>query len=54
MAFRDYLRANRDAAKTYGLLKKRLADRFGSDRDGYSNAKTAFIAKALSMRSRNS
>ncbi|MER8395184.1 GrpB family protein [Mesorhizobium sp. M1340] len=54
IVFRDYLRANPDVAKTYGLLKKRLADRFGSDREGYSNAKTAFIAEALSKRSRNS
>ncbi|MER9305483.1 GrpB family protein [Mesorhizobium sp. M0496] len=54
IAFRDYLRANPDEARTYGLLKTRLADRFGSDREGYSNAKTAFIAEALSKQSRNS
>ncbi|QKD19609.1 GrpB family protein [Mesorhizobium sp. NZP2077] len=54
IAFRDYLRANPDAAKTYGLLKKGLADRFGADREGYSNAKTAFVCRALSKRSRNS
>ncbi|ESW67085.1 GrpB family protein [Mesorhizobium sp. M1339] len=50
IAFRDYLRANPNLAKRYGFLKKRLADRFGSDREGYSNAKTAFIAEALSKR----
>jgi len=54
IAFRDYLRANPDAARAYGLLKKRLANRFGSDREGYTNAKTAFIADVLSALSRKS
>ncbi|MFJ6328833.1 GrpB family protein [Rhizobium sp. NPDC092011] len=48
IAFRDYLRTNPGAAKAYGLLKKRLADRFGSDRQGYSQAKTTFIVESLS------
>lgn len=54
IAFRDYLRADPGAARTYGLLKQRLSDRFGSDREGYTNAKTAFITDALSMLSRKS
>jgi GrpB-like predicted nucleotidyltransferase (UPF0157 family) len=54
IAFRDYLRANPDAAQAYGLLKQRLSDRFGSDRESYTNAKTVFISDALSMLPRNS
>jgi GrpB-like predicted nucleotidyltransferase (UPF0157 family) len=48
IAFRDYLRANPEAAKAYGALKKRLAEKFGEDREGYTEAKSAFIAEALS------
>jgi len=48
IAFRDYLRANPAEAASYGALKERLALRFGNDRDGYTDAKSAFIAEALS------
>lgn len=41
--FRDYLRTHPDAAREYGELKRRLAAAYGTDRDGYTNAKTAFI-----------
>jgi len=34
IAFRDYFCANPDEAERYGILKKRLAVRFGNDRDG--------------------
>jgi len=47
LAFRDYLRANPTEAATYGALKKRLAAQFGSDRDGYTDAKSDFIAGVL-------
>jgi GrpB-like predicted nucleotidyltransferase (UPF0157 family) len=47
LAFRDYLRADPAAAQAYGDLKHDLAQRFGSDRDGYSRAKTAFVEQAL-------
>ena len=43
LAFRDYLRANPEAVAEYDRLKRQLAARFGSDRDGYTNAKTDFI-----------
>jgi GrpB-like predicted nucleotidyltransferase (UPF0157 family) len=47
LAFRDYLRAHPDQAAAYGNLKQRLAQQFRHDRDGYCNAKAAFIAEAL-------
>jgi len=43
IAFRDYLRAHPDTARQYDCLKRELAARFGSDREGYTEAKTAFI-----------
>ena len=43
LAFRDYLRANPEAADEYNMLKRRLADQYGEDRVGYTDAKTVFI-----------
>lgn len=43
IAFRDYLRTHPEALRRYDLLKRELAQRFGSDREGYTNAKTEFI-----------
>lgn len=43
LAFRDYLRAHPAAAREYGDLKRRLAATHGSDRDAYTQAKTAFV-----------
>lgn len=43
LLFRDYLRSHPDVARQYFLLKKELAERYGSDREGYAEAKTAFI-----------
>jgi GrpB-like predicted nucleotidyltransferase (UPF0157 family) len=54
IAFRDYLRGNADVARAYGALKKHLADKFRTDREGYANAKSAFIAETLSGLSRQS
>jgi GrpB-like predicted nucleotidyltransferase (UPF0157 family) len=48
LRFRDALRADAALAAEYGLLKRHLAARFGSDRDGYCEAKTGFIRAALS------
>lgn len=47
LMFRDHLRAHADAAAAYALLKRRLADRFGADREAYTNAKTPFIEASL-------
>lgn len=41
--FRDYLRAHPARADAYGALKRELAVRFGADREGYTDAKSAFI-----------
>jgi len=43
MAFRDYLRTHPETAQQYYELKKELASKYGSDREGYTNAKTSFI-----------
>jgi GrpB-like predicted nucleotidyltransferase (UPF0157 family) len=43
LLFRDFLRAHPDAAQQYFRLKKRLAAKHGSDRIGYTEAKTSFI-----------
>jgi GrpB-like predicted nucleotidyltransferase (UPF0157 family) len=47
LAFRDHLRANRSDALAYANLKRELADRFGTDREGYSQAKTTFVEGVL-------
>jgi len=49
IAFRDYLRSNPIEAARYGALKERLAMQFSCDRDGYTDAKSAFIAEALAV-----
>ena len=43
LLFRDFLRGRPEVATQYYQLKKRLAARYGSDREGYTEAKTAFI-----------
>jgi GrpB-like predicted nucleotidyltransferase (UPF0157 family) len=49
LAFRDYLRAHGDVASAYASLKRRLAQKFEHDRDGYTHAKTAFILATLRL-----
>lgn len=41
--FRDFLRTHPDVAKQYYKLKKKLATKYGSNRIGYTEAKTSFI-----------
>src|SRR5262249_41849815 len=48
IAFRDLLRADPETAADYLALKRRLATEFEHDRDRYTDAKTEFIARALS------
>ncbi len=43
LLFRDWLRRHPEDAQDYFRLKKELADRFGRDREGYTEAKTGFI-----------
>jgi GrpB-like predicted nucleotidyltransferase (UPF0157 family) len=55
LLFRDWLRLHPQDAQYYFRLKQELAGRFGRDREGYTEAKTAFIesivARARSARS---
>jgi GrpB-like predicted nucleotidyltransferase (UPF0157 family) len=47
LVFRDYLTAHPSVATEYAELKQRLAVRFAEDRDGYTQAKTAFVQDVL-------
>ena len=47
MLFRDFLRTHPDVAEQYYELKKELAAKYGSDRIGYTNAKTSFIKSVI-------
>lgn len=47
LLFRNFLRRRPDVASDYCELKRRLAADYGTDRDGYARAKTAFIEAAL-------
>lgn len=43
LLFRDYLRLHPEAARQYESLKRDLAVRFRTDREGYTTAKKAYI-----------
>jgi GrpB-like predicted nucleotidyltransferase (UPF0157 family) len=47
LAFRDFLRSNREAVGEYAALKRRLASRFACDREAYTEAKAGFIRDVL-------
>lgn len=47
LAVRDHLRANPEAARAYGALKKNLARRFPYDIEGYVDGKTDFVLDVL-------
>jgi GrpB-like predicted nucleotidyltransferase (UPF0157 family) len=49
-AFRDALRADPALRAEYAALKRELAERFRTDRDAYSEAKTAFIDRVCGPR----
>jgi len=51
LLFRDFLRQDSEAAEEYGRLKIKLAARFGTDREGYTEAKTTFV-RSVAQRSR--
>jgi GrpB-like predicted nucleotidyltransferase (UPF0157 family) len=48
LAEESCLRTNPDLAQRYADLKRSLARRFEHDREGYTQAKAAFISEALS------
>ncbi|MCE3230865.1 MAG: hypothetical protein K0R52_793 [Alphaproteobacteria bacterium] len=45
--FRDYLRKHSQEAQTYAALKYQLMQDHGTDREAYTDAKTAYIASVL-------
>lgn len=47
LAFRDYLRAHPEEARTYERLKKRLAAEHPRDREAYTDAKAAYIESVM-------
>ena len=47
LLFRDYLRTHSETAQQYHELKKKLAKKYGSNRRGYTAAKTSFIESVL-------
>jgi GrpB-like predicted nucleotidyltransferase (UPF0157 family) len=49
LAFRDFLRANRQVALGYAGLKRDLASRHADDRHGYSAAKVDLIQTVLAQ-----
>jgi len=53
LLFRDYLRTHPEKARQYCELKKKLASKYGSNREGYTNAKTQFIESVVKEAMRN-
>lgn len=47
LLFRDYLHTHPEVAQEYCELKKALADKYGLDREGYTDAKTSFIESVV-------
>ena len=43
LRFRDYLRAHPEEARRYDALKRKLAAKFGADREAYTNAKAEYV-----------
>lgn len=48
--FRDYLRANPAVAHEYETQKLGLLPKYKHDRDGYTEAKSAFVARIMKCR----
>jgi GrpB-like predicted nucleotidyltransferase (UPF0157 family) len=47
LAFRDYLRAHPEEARTYARLKTRLAAEHQTDREAYTDAKSAYVESVM-------
>jgi len=47
LAFRDHLRAHPEEAEAYERLKKRLAAEHQTDREVYTDAKSAYVANVM-------
>lgn len=52
LAFRDFLRSHPQARAEYAELKIRLAESHRDDREAYTDAKTDFVAKILTLANR--
>ena len=50
LRFRDLLRADRDLAREYAAEKRRLAERYGNDREAYQREKDKVVVRILSGR----
>jgi GrpB-like predicted nucleotidyltransferase (UPF0157 family) len=53
LLFRDALRADAVPRDAYAALKDRLAARFPTDRDAYTDAKSDFISEVVGRRGAN-
>ncbi|MDH5787647.1 MAG: GrpB family protein, partial [Candidatus Bathyarchaeota archaeon] len=49
LLFRDFIRTHSEAAQQYYELKKKLAIKYGSNRVGYTDAKTSFIESIITQ-----
>ena len=47
LLFRDFLRTHPEVASQYYQLKQELATKYGSNREGYTEAKTTFIESII-------
>jgi GrpB-like predicted nucleotidyltransferase (UPF0157 family) len=47
LVFRDHLRRHAATARRYAELKRELAERFATDREAYTESKSAFVAEIL-------
>ena len=47
LAFRDYLRTHPEEAQTYERLKRRLAAEHRTDREAYTDAKSAYVESVM-------
>ena len=53
MLFRDFLRTHPEVAQKYDKFKREMAAKYGSDREGYTNSKTTFIASVVDQARRS-
>ncbi|MBN1954768.1 MAG: GrpB family protein [Anaerolineae bacterium] len=49
LLFRDFLRTHPEVARRYHALKRELAQRYGTNRNGYTDAKGAFIEATITQ-----
>jgi GrpB-like predicted nucleotidyltransferase (UPF0157 family) len=47
LAFRDYLRAHPEEARTYERLKRQLATEHRAEREAYTDAKSSYIESVM-------